>query len=265
MLPPPLAMPSPAPRQRVAAPAANTSSTRVEESGRQVWESYRQQMHRLSTENKTNEVPRMRVGSDGDASDSQRASGDESPDVLWEDEAEDADELEIRPMAVRGRGRGGGRHQHKVVSHAGHESKGFVGEKGDKHPTWSVEKMLKLTRAMRDQQAHFAGMPHNYGRMRNKESKQQDLHKRLVEVGVNKTTDNIDKKWDNLFQQYKKVQRYQNTSGAKNFFNLCALRTEEGFDFRMNERVYLEIDNMSKANKTIYPDNLANTSSCCGV
>ncbi|GBG85740.1 hypothetical protein CBR_g40468 [Chara braunii] len=64
---------------------------------------------------------------------------------------------------------------------------------------------------------------------------------------VKRTTDDIGKKWDNLFQQYKNVQRYQNASRGNNFFNLTpALRTKEGFNFRMDERMYL--------------DNLADTS-----
>ncbi|GBG81691.1 hypothetical protein CBR_g32686 [Chara braunii] len=193
----------------------------------------------MAAENITNGVSRMRVASgEPNAEDSQRASDYESKDVICEDEVEDADDMEIRPLPVRGRGRGGGVCQEKVVSRGGRRSKGPPGKKVGKHPLRSVEEMLKLARAKRDQQAHFEGMPHNYGRMRNKEWKLQDLQKRLLEVGVVRTTDDIGKKWDNLFQQYKKVQRYQNASGGKNFFNLIpALRTKEGFNFRMEERM----------------------------
>ncbi|GBG61242.1 hypothetical protein CBR_g19774 [Chara braunii] len=195
------------------------------------------------------------------AEDSQRTSDYESTDVICEDEAEDADDMEIRPLPVRGRERGGGVRQEKAVSRVGRHSKGPSGEKAGKQPSWSVEEMLKLAQAKRDQQAHFEGMPHNYERMRNREWNLQDLQKRLLEVGVDRTTNDIGKKRDNLFQQYKKVQRYQNASGGKNFFNLApVLRTEEGFNFRMEERVYDEIDAMSKGNKTIYPDNVADTS-----
>ncbi|GBG58694.1 hypothetical protein CBR_g95 [Chara braunii] len=135
-----------------------------------------------------------------------------------------------------GRGRGGGVRQGKDVSRGGRSSNGSSGEKAGKHPSWSVEEMLKLAWAKRDQQAHFEVMPHNYGRMHNREWKLQDLQKRLLEVGVDRTTDDIGKKWDNLFQQYKKVQRYENASGGKNFLNLTpALRTEEGFNFRISE------------------------------
>ncbi|GBG91031.1 hypothetical protein CBR_g51764 [Chara braunii] len=79
-------------------------------------------------------------------------------------------------------------------------------------------------------------------------------------------TNDIGKKWDNLFQHYKKVQCYETASGGKNFFNHTpALRTEEGFNCRMEERVYDEIDAMSKGNKTIYQDNVADTSARGGL
>ncbi|GBG64423.1 hypothetical protein CBR_g44308 [Chara braunii] len=229
VLPTHSATPSPALWQRAAAPAANTSTSPPKEMGRQAWASCRQQMRRATADNITNEVSRMRVGSDADAD-------EESPDSHCEEEPEDADDLEIRPIG------------------------GSVGEKGGKHPAWSVEEMIKLARAKRDRHAHFEGMPHNYGRTRNREWKLQDLQKRLVDVGVKRTTDDIGKKWDNLFHHYKKVQRYQNTSRGKNFFILTsALRTEEGFNFRMDQRVYLGIDNMPQGNKTIYHDILTDT------
>ncbi|GBG87349.1 hypothetical protein CBR_g45409 [Chara braunii] len=164
-------------------------------------------MHGPTAENITNGVSRMRVqvGSDVDADDTRRATGDESSDFHCEDEADDAEELEIHPLGVRGRGRGGCGCQQNWGFRGGRISKAPAGNKGDKHPTWSVGEMLKLARAKRDQQAYFNRMPHNYGRMRNREPKLQDLQKRLVEVGVKRTTDDIGKKWDNLFQQYKKI------------------------------------------------------------
>ncbi|GBG78636.1 hypothetical protein CBR_g27862 [Chara braunii] len=189
-------------------------------------------MRRAGADNITTGVSRLRVGSDMDADDNRRASGDDSPDSRYEDDAEDAEGLEIRPVAARGGRRGGVGRQQRAASCGGRGSNAPVGDKGGKHQAWSVEEMLKLARAKRDQQAHFEGMPHNYGRMRNREWKLQDLQTRLAEVGVNKTTNDISKKWDNVFQQYKKVQRYQNMSVGKNFFILTpAMRTEEGFNF----------------------------------
>ncbi|GBG66985.1 hypothetical protein CBR_g74671 [Chara braunii] len=253
----------------MGASAANTSVAGSDEVDRQAWESCRQQMRQMAAENITNGVSRMHVASgEPNAEDSQRASDYESTDVICEDEAEDADDMEIRPLPVRGRGRGGGVRQEKAVSHGGRRSKGPPGEKAGKHPSWSVKKMMKLARTKRDQQAHFEGMPHNYGRMCNREWKLHDLQKHLLEVGVDRTSDDIGKKWDNLFQQYKKVQGYQNGSGGKNFFNLThALRTEGGFNFRTEilKRVYDEIDAMSKGNKTIYPDNVADTNARGGL
>ncbi|GBG68597.1 hypothetical protein CBR_g3141 [Chara braunii] len=224
-------------------------------------------MRQMAAENITNGVSKMRVASgELNAEDSQRASDYESIDVICEDEAEDADDIKIRTLPVRGKERGGGVRQEKVVSRGGRGSKGPSGEKAGKHPSWSVEEMLKLARAKRDQQTHLEGIPLNYGRMRQREWKLQDLQKHLLAVGVDRTTDDISKKWDNLFQQCKKVQWYQNISGGKNFFNLTpALRMEKGFNFRMEERVYDEIDAMSKGNKTICPDNVADTSARGGV
>ncbi|GBG70059.1 hypothetical protein CBR_g4887 [Chara braunii] len=257
---------SPTMRQRATASAAINDGTPPEDIGRQAWENCRLQMRRAATENITTGVSRLRVGSDVDADDSRRASGDESPDSRYEEDAEDGEGLEIRPVAARGGRRGGRGRQQRGESRGGRGSRTPVGDKGGKHPAWSVEEMLKLARAKRDQQAHFEGMPHNYGRMRNREWKLLDLQKRLAEVGVDRTTDDIGKKWDNVFQQYKKVQRYQNMSGGKNFFTLTpATRADEGFNFRMDERVFNEIDNMSKNNKTIYPDNVADTSAHGGV
>ncbi|GBG85648.1 hypothetical protein CBR_g40377 [Chara braunii] len=211
---------SPAMRQRATASAAINDGTPPEDIGRQVWENCRQQMWRAAAENITTGVSRLRVGSNVDADDSRRASGDESPDSRYEDDAEDGEGLEIRPVAARGGPRGGRGRQQRGESRGGRGSKAPLGDKGGKHPAWSVEEMLKLAQAKRDQQAHFEGMPHNYDRMRNREWKLLDLQKRLAEVGVNRATDHIGKKWDNVFQQYKKVQRYQNMFGGKNFFTL---------------------------------------------
>ncbi|GBG82308.1 hypothetical protein CBR_g34592 [Chara braunii] len=257
---------SPAMRQWATASAAINDGTPPEDIGRQAWENYRLQMRRAAAENISTGVSRLRVGSDVVADNSPRASGDESPDSRYEDDAKDGEELEIRPVAACGGRRGGRGRKQRGESRGGRGSKAHVGDKSGKHPAWSVEEMLKLARAKRDQQAHFEGMPHNYGRMRNREWKLLNLQKRLAEVGVNRATDDIGKKWDNVFQQYKKVQRYQNMSGGKNFFTLTpATRADEGFNFRMDERVFNEIDNMSKNNKTIYPDNVANTSARGGV
>ncbi|GBG59190.1 hypothetical protein CBR_g32206 [Chara braunii] len=257
---------SPAMRQRATASAAINDGTPPEDIGRQAWENCRQQMRRAAAKNITTVVSTLRVGSDVDADNSRQASGDESPYSRYEDDAEDGEGLEIRPVAARGGRRGGRGRQRRDGSRGGRGSKAPVGDKGGKHPAWSVEEMLKLARAKRDQQAHFEGMPHNYGRMRNREWKLLDLQKRLAEVGVSRATNDIGKKWDNVFQQYRKVQRYQNMSGGKNFFTLTpATRADEGFNFGMDERVFNEIDNMSKNNKTIYPDNVADTSARGGV
>ncbi|GBG79175.1 hypothetical protein CBR_g28891 [Chara braunii] len=111
VLSPHSAMPSPPPRRSVAALVANTTTTSPEEIARHVWESFSQQMHGPTAENITNGVSRMRVGSDADADDTRRATGDESSKFHCEDEADNAERLVIRPLGVRGGGRGGCRRQ----------------------------------------------------------------------------------------------------------------------------------------------------------
>ncbi|GBG65379.1 hypothetical protein CBR_g50740 [Chara braunii] len=257
---------SPAMRQSATASPAINEGTPSEDIGRQAWENCCLKMRHAAAENITTGVSKLRVGSDVDVDDNRRASGDESPDFRYEDDVEDGEGLEIRPVAAHGGRRGGRERQQRGESRGGQGSKASVGDKGGKHPTWSVEEMLKLARAKRDQQAYFEGMPHNYGRMRNREWKLLDLQKRLAGVGVNRATDDIGKNWDKAFQQYKKVQRYQNMFGGQNFFTLTpATRADEGFNFRMDERVFNEIDNMSKNNKTIYLDNAADTNARGGV
>ncbi|GBG76186.1 hypothetical protein CBR_g21935 [Chara braunii] len=119
VLPTHSAMASPALRQGAAAPTANTSTSPLEEMGRQVWASCRQQMRRATADNIMNGVSQMRVGSDVDSDDCRRASGEESPDSHCEEEPKDAEDLEIRPIGVRGGRRGGCGRQQKAASRGG--------------------------------------------------------------------------------------------------------------------------------------------------
>ncbi|GBG63505.1 hypothetical protein CBR_g38573 [Chara braunii] len=55
-------------------------------------------------------------------------------------------------------------------------------------------------------------------------------------------------------------------SGKQNFFTLMLTeRKEKGFDFRMDERVYSEMEAMSKADHTIHPASLVDTGAAGGV
>ncbi|GBG80509.1 hypothetical protein CBR_g30970 [Chara braunii] len=78
--------------------------------------------------------------------------------------------------------------------------------------------------------------------------------------------DDCMKKWDNLFQNYKKIQRFQNASGRSYFFRLTnEERKEHNFKFRMDRALYNEIHAGMVGNHTIFPPNIADTGSPDGV
>ncbi|GBG69407.1 hypothetical protein CBR_g4101 [Chara braunii] len=113
---------------------------------------------------------------------------------------------------------------------------------------------------------HLAGLSHNYGRMKTKEWKWEDMSKRMVNAGRPKDADDCLKKWDNLFQNYKKIQRFQNASGRPDFFRLTnEERKEHNFKFRMDRALYNEIHAGMVGNHTIFPPNVADTDSPDGV
>ncbi|GBG82660.1 hypothetical protein CBR_g35026 [Chara braunii] len=97
--------------------------------------------------------------------------------------------------------------------------------------------------------------------------KWDDVEKRQVKAGVTtRKADDCEKKWDNLYQQFKRVHKFMVLSGKENFFTLTpAQRREKDFDFRMDERVYREMEVMTKADHTVHPANLADTGAEGGV
>ncbi|GBG67646.1 hypothetical protein CBR_g774 [Chara braunii] len=95
-----------------------------------------------------------------------------------------------RPRVKKGQGKG-----------SGGEGDGDAEEKRN---FWSVEHIIALIRAKRDQDAHMQGMGHTYARMKPREWKWQDVAQRLKNVGVNRNAEKCGKKWDNLMQQFKK-------------------------------------------------------------
>ncbi|GBG91307.1 hypothetical protein CBR_g52193 [Chara braunii] len=113
---------------------------------------------------------------------------------------------------------------------------------------------------------HLAGPGHNYGRMRTKEWKWDDIAKRMANAGRPKDVDDCMKKWDNLFQNYKKIQRFQNESGRPDFFGLSnEERKEHNFKFRMERALYNQIHAGMLGNHTIFPPNIADTGRSDGV
>ncbi|GBG87595.1 hypothetical protein CBR_g45747 [Chara braunii] len=113
---------------------------------------------------------------------------------------------------------------------------------------------------------HLAGLGHNYGRMRTKEWKWDDIAKRMANAGRPKDVDDCMKKWDNLFQNYKKIERFQNANGQADFFRISnEERKEHNFKFRMESVLYNEIHAGMLGNHTIFPPNVADTGSPDGV
>ncbi|GBG89187.1 hypothetical protein CBR_g48894 [Chara braunii] len=178
--------------------------------------------------------------------------------------------MEIRPV---GRKRGGSRAAKKLPeTRTGRRGKKGVedasaGEGSKSRDFWTVEHMIALIWAKRDQDSHLAGLAHTTGRMKTKTWKWDDVEKRLVHMGVTsrKAVDS-GKKWDNLYQQFKTVHKFMGESGKPNFFTLTpGERKERGFDFRMDERVYSEMAAMTRSDHTIHPTNLADTGATGGV
>ncbi|GBG81186.1 hypothetical protein CBR_g31860 [Chara braunii] len=157
-----------------------------------------------------------------------------------------------RPRAKKGQGKG-----------SGGEGDGDAEEKRN---FWSVEHIIALIRAKRDQDAHMQGMGHAYARMKPREWKWQDVAQRLKNVGVDRNAEKCGKKWDNLMQQFKKVHHFQSPSGGADFFQLTSKeRASRGFNFTMDRAVYDEIEGSTGMNHTIHPKNVADTGESGGV
>ncbi|GBG68452.1 hypothetical protein CBR_g2996 [Chara braunii] len=131
---------------------------------------------------------------------------------------------------------------------------------------WSVDDMVALIRAKRDQDAHLQGMGTTYARMKPREWKWLDVEQRLKKVGVEREADWCGKKWDNLMQQFKKVHHFQGLSGKQDFFQFIGKeRLSKGFSFNMDRAVYDEILGSTSKSHTINPKNVADTGAPGGV
>ncbi|GBG70556.1 hypothetical protein CBR_g6682 [Chara braunii] len=131
---------------------------------------------------------------------------------------------------------------------------------------WSVDDMIALIRAKRDQDAHLQGMGTAFARMKLREWKWLDVEQRLKKVGVNREAERCGKKWDNLMQQFKKVHHFQGLSGKQDFFQFSRKeRLSKGFNFNMDRAVYDEILGSTAKSHTINPKNVVNTGAPGGV
>ncbi|GBG66802.1 hypothetical protein CBR_g68788 [Chara braunii] len=220
-----------------------------------------------TVENITRGVSNMRAHSDG--GDDDGVGSDDADERLTEDvdTEDDKEDIPVRPLGKTG-GRGRARNKGVVRGRSVcRGSRGCVSDDSGKSVTyWSPEEQLQLVRCKREQEMHLAGLGHNYRRMRTKDWKWDDIAKRMASAGKPKDADDCMKKWDNLFQNYKKIQRFQNASGRPDFFGLTnEERKEHNFKFRMERALYNEIHAGMLGNHTIFPPNIADTGNLDGV
>ncbi|GBG84951.1 hypothetical protein CBR_g39414 [Chara braunii] len=222
---------------------------------------------RSTMENITRGVSNMRAHSD--AGEDDVGFGDDADEGMREDveAGDDDDDVPIRPLgktAGRGKGHGRGGVRGRSVGRGG---RGGVSDDSGKSPTyWSAEDQMLLLRCKREQDMHLADLSHNYGRMKTKEWKWEDMSKRMANAGRPKDADDSTKKLDKLFQNYKKIQRFQNASGRPDFFRLTnEERKEHNFKFRMDKALHNEIHAGMVGNHTIFPPNVVDTGSPDGV
>ncbi|GBG68804.1 hypothetical protein CBR_g3344 [Chara braunii] len=173
--------------------------------GRKFWDDLRQRLRSTNTASITRGVARISVGAEDEFEDCDGGGGEEiAADDGGDDNNEDDDgEMEIRPV---GRKRGGSTARTKVRESrkggkgkkCGEESSAGDGTKS--RDFWTVEHMIALIRAKRDQDSHLAGLGHNYGRMKTKTWKWEDVEQRLVQMGVtSRKAVDCGKKWDILY------------------------------------------------------------------
>ncbi|GBG82594.1 hypothetical protein CBR_g34963 [Chara braunii] len=242
--------------------------------GREVWAEQRRLMRSVQEESITRGVQQLRVGEDGH--DGEEAVGDAHDPDCNDNGAEGGEDgvgyisPSKQAAAMGGRGGktkscGGNGRRGKRTTGKGNDAEGDVDGEGGRH-FWSVDDIIALIRAKRDQDAHLQGMGHAYARMKPREWKWLDVATRLKKVGVDREADRCGKKWDNLMQQFKKVHHFQGLSGKQDFFQLSGKdRMSKGFSFNMDCAVYDEILGSTAKNHTINPENVADTGAQGGV
>ncbi|GBG63598.1 hypothetical protein CBR_g38664 [Chara braunii] len=186
-----------------------------ERTGRQVWAEHRQQLRGDCEDAITRGVRQLHV--DGSDVDKEVAvEVDDFKDIDEEDEDDEEGAVDIRPVgrtSMGGRGRSkkasaAHRRQTKTTASGESDGEGDMDVDGGRN-FWSVEHMVALVRAKRDQDAHLEGMGQAFACMKPREWKCQDVHERLKK-GVVRSGENCGKKWDNLMQQFKKGSAAKN-------------------------------------------------------
>ncbi|GBG71018.1 hypothetical protein CBR_g8316 [Chara braunii] len=243
-----------------------------ERTGRRVWAEHRQQLRGDREDAITRGVRQLHVG--GSDTDKEAAvEVDDFEDMDEEDEDNEEAAVDIRPVGRTSMG-GWGRSKKAYAAHGrqtkktasgGSDGEGDIDVDSGRN-FWSVDHMVALVSAKRDQDAHLEGMGHAFARMKPREWKWQDVHETLKKVGVARSGENCGKKWDNLMQQFKKVHRFMQESGKPDYFQLTGKeRRSHGFNFVMERAVYEEIKGSTTKNHTIHERNVADTGAPGGV
>ncbi|GBG83483.1 hypothetical protein CBR_g37195 [Chara braunii] len=179
--------------------------------GRQVWDDHQRQSRPSSPFGITRGVAKMNVRGHDMVVDCDGGGGEDCTTVVGDNDNGENDDgdMEIRPL---GRKRGGTRATDKSMEPcAGRKSKQAVDDMstgdGGSRDFWTVDHMIALVWAKRDQDLHLAGLGHNYGQMKSRTWKWDDVEKRLMKVGVTtRKAEECGKKWENMYQQFKSVR-----------------------------------------------------------
>ncbi|GBG90713.1 hypothetical protein CBR_g51222 [Chara braunii] len=232
----------------------------VEDSVR-VWAECRQELHRGEMETITRGVQRLHVDEVEDAAVDE---GQGCGDVDGEDGCKSDDLPDIRPLGRRATRGGSGAKKGPAMKPRQMKNMDDDGEGGRNF--WSVGDTAALVRAKRDQDLYIAGLGTSFTHMKTAVWKWEDVRVRLQAMGVTRDAVDCGRKWDNLMQQFKKVHKFQNLSGGKDYFRLALReRRSEGFSFVMDRSEYDEMVAMTKGDRTIHPANLADTGAAGGV
>ncbi|GBG91200.1 hypothetical protein CBR_g52082 [Chara braunii] len=202
----------------------------VQRDGRQVWAECRQELHRGETETITRGVQRLHVD---EVEDTAIDEGQGCDNVDDEDGCKSDDLPDIRPLGRRATRGGSGAKKGPAMKPRRTKNMDDDGEGGQNF--WSVGDMVALVRAKRDQDMYIAGLGTSFARMKAAAWKWEDVRVRLQAMGVTRDAVDCGKKWDNLMQQFKKVHKFQNLSGGKDYSRLASReRRSEGFSFVMD-------------------------------
>ncbi|GBG73469.1 hypothetical protein CBR_g16810 [Chara braunii] len=180
-------------------------------------EAIRRGVERLRMDRQAEEVEKPHAGlpSEDDDDDDAGEAGDGNDGYASPSQNSDRGGKGGKTKATSGNGRG----RPKKARAKANDGEGD-GDAEEKRNFWSVEHIIALIRAKRDQDAHLQGMGHAYTWMKPREWKWNDLPRKLKNVGVDRKPEKCGKKWDNLMQQFKKVHHFQSSSGGIDFFQL---------------------------------------------